>query len=71
MRRITPPSWLPIDPYIAVLIATVGLAALLPATGVAATGVGYASSLAIGLLFFLYGARLSTREAVNGVAHWR
>lgn len=71
MRRITPPSWLPIDPYVAVLVATVGLAALLPARGVAATGVGDASSLAIGLLFFLYGARLSTREAINGVAHWR
>ncbi len=71
MRRITPPSWLPIDPYIAVLIATVGLAALLPARGAAATGVGAASSVAIGLLFFLYGARLSTREAIKGVSHWR
>jgi hypothetical protein len=25
----------------------------------------------IGLLFFLYGARLSTREAVDGLKHWR
>jgi sodium/bile acid cotransporter 7 len=71
MRRPALPSWLPVDPYILVLVATVGLAALLPARGAAATGVGTASDLAIGLLFFLYGARLSTREAVNGLAHWR
>ncbi len=71
MRRITLPSWLPVDPYILVLIATVGLAALLPAEGGAAAGVGVASSVAVGLLFFLYGARLSTREAVAGLAHWR
>jgi solute carrier family 10 (sodium/bile acid cotransporter), member 7 len=71
MRRPTLPSWLPIDPYIAVLVATVGLAALLPARGAAATGADASSSVAIGLLFFLYGARLSTREAVNGLSHWR
>ncbi len=71
MRRIALPSWLPVDPYILVLVATVGLAALLPARGDAATGASAASSVAIGLLFFLYGARLSTREAVAGLAHWR
>lgn len=70
-RRAIRPSWLPIDPYIAVLVATVGLAALLPARGAAATGVGWASSVAIGLLFFLYGARLSTREALAGLSHWK
>ncbi|MBY8887634.1 bile acid:sodium symporter [Streptomyces sp. PTM05] len=71
MRRLTKPSWLPVDPYIALLVATVGLAALLPARGGAATGVGWASSVAIGLLFFLYGTRLSTREATQGLSHWR
>src|SRR5262245_18768941 len=71
MRRITIPSWLPCDPYIAVLIATVALAALLPARGSGATAVGGASTVAIELLFFLYGARLSTREAVAGLAQWR
>lgn len=69
--RLRRPSWLSLDPYIAVLVATVGLAALLPARGAAATGVGWASSAAIGLLFFLYGARLSTREAIAGLSHWR
>ncbi len=71
MRRPTPPPWLPLDPYIVLLVATVALAALLPARGVAATGAHGAADVAIGLLFFLYGTRLSTREAVAGLAHWR
>lgn len=62
---------LPVDPYIASLLGTVGLACLLPARGVAATGVSHASTAAVALLFFLYGARLSTREAVDGLKQWR
>ncbi|WP_137992313.1 bile acid:sodium symporter family protein [Streptomyces vilmorinianum] len=65
------PSWLPIDPYILALLGTVGLAALLPASGAAATVADGASTAAIALLFFLYGARLSTREALDGLRHWR
>ncbi|MEU6945105.1 bile acid:sodium symporter family protein [Streptomyces sp. NPDC046316] len=65
------PSWLPIDPYIAALLGTVGLAALLPASGAAATVADGASTAAVALLFFLYGARLSTREALDGLRHWR
>ncbi|MEU4266444.1 bile acid:sodium symporter family protein [Streptomyces sp. NPDC026092] len=65
------PSWLPIDPYILVILGTVGLAALLPASGGAATVADGASTAAIALLFFLYGARLSTREALDGLRHWR
>ncbi|MFF8650499.1 bile acid:sodium symporter family protein [Streptomyces griseoluteus] len=62
---------LPIDPYIALLLGTVGLAALLPARGVAADVASGASTAAIAFLFFLYGARLSTREAMAGLRHWR
>ncbi len=62
---------LPVDPYIASLLGTVGLACLLPARGLAATGVSHASTAAVALLFFLYGARLSTREAVDGLKQWR
>ncbi|MFE1350506.1 bile acid:sodium symporter family protein [Kitasatospora phosalacinea] len=36
-----------------------------------ATGVTGAVSLAVALLFFLYGARLSAREALAGAGHWR
>ncbi|MET8975353.1 bile acid:sodium symporter family protein [Streptomyces sp. NPDC004539] len=62
---------MPIDPYILLLLGTVGLAALLPARGQAADAVSGVSTGAIAFLFFLYGARLSTREAMDGLRHWR
>ncbi|MBN0044458.1 bile acid:sodium symporter [Streptomyces actuosus] len=62
---------MPIDPYIALLLGTVGLAALLPARGTAADVASGATTAAIALLFFLYGARLSTRQALDGLRHWR
>ncbi|MFC8831212.1 bile acid:sodium symporter family protein [Streptomyces sp. NPDC057137] len=68
-RRL--PSWLPVDPYILALLGTVALAALLPACGTAADVAGGASTGAVALLFFLYGARLSTREAMDGLKSWR
>jgi solute carrier family 10 (sodium/bile acid cotransporter), member 7 len=64
-------SRLRIDPYIVALLLTVAVASLLPARGAVATGFGHATTFAIGLLFFLYGARLSSREAVDGLKHWR
>ncbi|MER7665632.1 bile acid:sodium symporter family protein [Streptomyces sp. NPDC096193] len=70
-RTLSLPSWLPVDPYILALLGTVVLAALLPASGRAADVAGGASTGAVALLFFLYGARLSTREAVDGLRHWR
>ncbi|WP_344081375.1 bile acid:sodium symporter family protein [Streptomyces crystallinus] len=73
MNRRTPqlPSWLPIDPFILTLIGTVVLAALWPVSGSAAHVASGASTGAVALLFFLYGARLSTREALDGLRHWR
>ncbi|QRX96469.1 bile acid:sodium symporter family protein [Streptomyces noursei] len=65
------PAWLPVDGYILALLGTVGLAALVPARGAAATVADGASTGAVALLFFLYGARLSTREAMDGLRHWR
>ncbi|WP_250847638.1 bile acid:sodium symporter family protein [Streptomyces hygroscopicus] len=70
-RRITLPSWLPLDGFILGLVGTVALAALLPVSGRAATVTDGATTVAVGFLFFLYGARLSTREALDGVRHWR
>ncbi|WAP59054.1 bile acid:sodium symporter family protein [Streptomyces sp. S465] len=60
-----------VDPYVAALLGTVAVAALLPASGTAATAAGTAADIAIGLLFFLYGSRLSTREALHGLRQWR
>ncbi|MFH9060047.1 bile acid:sodium symporter family protein [Streptomyces coeruleorubidus] len=62
---------MPIDPFILLLLATVGVAALFPARGSVADVASGASTAAIALLFFLYGARLSTREALDGLRHWR
>lgn len=71
MSRVSILSRLRIDPYIVALLATVAVASLLPARGVVANGFDYATTIAIGFLFFLYGARLSTKEAINGLKYWR
>ncbi|MEV8589149.1 bile acid:sodium symporter [Streptomyces sp. NPDC051180] len=64
-------SRIPVDGYVLALLGTVALAALLPASGAAADVAEGASTGAVALLFFLYGARLSTREALDGLRHWR
>ncbi|MEU1053849.1 bile acid:sodium symporter family protein [Streptomyces sp. NPDC005876] len=71
MTRLRWPRRTPVDPYLLLLLGTVGLAALLPARGTAADVASGASTAAIAFLFFLYGARLSTREALDGLKHWR
>ncbi|MEU3556132.1 bile acid:sodium symporter family protein [Streptomyces fragilis] len=71
MKRPQWPRWMPVDPYIVLLLATMGVAALLPARGAAAEGVSWLATAAVAFLFFLYGARLSTREALDGLRHWR
>lgn len=71
VKRLHWPSWMPVDPYILLLLGTVGFAALLPARGAAADVASGASTAAIAFLFFFYGARLSTREALDGLKHWR
>jgi sodium/bile acid cotransporter 7 len=60
-----------IDRFLLLLLGTVALAAVLPASGRWAPVASDASTIAIGLLFFLYGARLSTAEALAGLRHWR
>ncbi|MER6097642.1 bile acid:sodium symporter family protein [Streptomyces sp. NPDC001728] len=70
-RVLRPPSRLPVDGYVLALLGTVGLAALLPASGAAADVAEGTTTGAVALLFFLYGARLSTREALDGLKHWR
>jgi sodium/bile acid cotransporter 7 len=64
-------SRLRLDPYILLLLVTVGIASLLPARGTIAVEFTHATTIAIGVLFFLYGARLSTRDALAGLRHWR
>lgn len=59
------------DPLILLIIAAVVVAIIAPARGEFAEWFATATNFAIALLFFLYGARLSTREALNGLMHWR
>ncbi|MFE3055109.1 bile acid:sodium symporter family protein [Nocardia sp. NPDC059239] len=60
-----------IDSFMLGILATVALAALLPARGDAAEVLDWATKVAIAVLFLLYGARLEPREALAGLRHWR
>ena len=60
-----------IDPYLFVIASMVVLALLLPARGEAAADFSQATTVVIGLLFFLYGARLSREAVMTGLSHWR
>lgn len=69
MRRL----WekLPVDAYMASLMATVLLAALFPVSGVAATVVLWLSYGAVALLFFLYGVKLKSDAIIAGMTSWK
>ncbi len=60
-----------IDPFLLLLLGTVGLAALLPIQGQAAGLFGYVTDAAIALLFFFHGAKLSRDAVLAGIGHWR
>lgn len=59
------------DPLIVLIILAVILTVIAPARGDFAETFGQLTNVAIAFLFFLYGARLSTQEALNGLKHWR
>jgi sodium/bile acid cotransporter 7 len=64
-------SRLKIDRYLLLIISMVVAASLLPARGQAAVGFDWATKVAIGLVFFLHGARLSREAVIGGMTHWR
>ncbi|MDR6938096.1 bile acid:sodium symporter family protein [Luteibacter sp. 3190] len=65
MRRFLP------DGFTLSLIATVLLASVLPCRGAVASVFGVVTDLAIALLFFLHGAKLSRAAVVAGMTNWR
>lgn len=70
----TPAGWLKklnIDWYIAAILGMVVLASLLPARGEAASASALVTKVAIALVFFLHGARLSPQAVIEGLLHWR
>jgi sodium/bile acid cotransporter 7 len=65
LRRLAP------DRFTMYLLGTVLLASLLPCRGGVAIALGHITTFAIGLLFFLHGAKLSREALVSGLTHWR
>jgi sodium/bile acid cotransporter 7 len=65
LRRLAP------DRFTLYLLGTVLLASLLPCRGGVAVALGHITTVAIGLLFFLHGAKLSREALVSGLTHWR
>jgi solute carrier family 10 (sodium/bile acid cotransporter), member 7 len=59
------------DNFTVALLCTVGAASLLPASGAVARGFETLTTFAIGLLFFLHGAKLSRKAIIAGASHWR
>jgi Predicted Na+-dependent transporter len=59
------------DNFTLALLATVLLASLLPARGIAAQWLDSGTDIAIAVLFFLHGARLPRQAIVAGLLHWR
>ena len=64
------PKLLP-DNFTLCLVSTVILASLLPVHGQAAVGFNWLTNIAVGLLFFLHGAKLSREAIIAGATHWR
>ena len=64
------PRLLP-DNFTLTLVGVVLLASVLPCSGPTAVAFGWLTNLAIGLLFFLHGAKLSRRAVWAGISHWR
>ena len=65
LRRLIP------DAFTAWLLCTVALASIVPCQGQAAVVFGDITTVAIGLLFFLHGAKLSREAMLSGLTNWR
>jgi len=68
MKRVL--RFLP-DTFSLSLLATVALGSILPCQGQAAEVFEHLTSVAIALLFFLHGAKLSREAIIAGLTHWR
>jgi sodium/bile acid cotransporter 7 len=67
---MTRPRFLP-DNFTLALVTVVIIASFLPASGQVAVGFGWLTNIAIALLFFLHGAKLSRESIIAGAGHWR
>lgn len=62
---------LALDRFTILLVAMVLLASFLPISGQAAAIFGKVTTIAIAVLFFLHGAKLSREAVVEGILHWK
>lgn len=60
-----------LDRFMLAILAAVAVATVLPVRGAGADLMGVVSQGLVAVLFFLYGARLSTQAALEGARHWR
>ncbi len=60
-----------VDPLVVLIVSALVLGLLLPARGSAAEVLGVVRTVAIVVLFFLYGARMATGEVWAGLRSWR
>lgn len=59
------------DPYVVGILGAVTVAAALPVHGGLVAPFNAFTKIVIGLLFFLYGARLAREAVIAGLTHWR
>ena len=59
------------DRFTLYLVTTVLLASFFPCEGQSAVVFNLIADIAIGLLFFLHGAKLSRSSVISGITHWR
>lgn len=64
------PRFLP-DSFTFSIVVTVVIASFLPCTGQTAKVFNTVTTVAIGVLFFLHGAKLSREAVIAGITHWR
>lgn len=60
-----------VDPFMAMILGAVLTASILPCRGSVAAAFHVATVVAVVLLFFLHGAKLSREAVLAGIGHWR
>ncbi len=64
------PRFLP-DNLTLLLLSVIAAASIFPCTGQVAVAFDWLTTLMIGLLFFMHGAKLSREAVIAGASHWR
>lgn len=66
-----PGSRFKVDTFLVMLVIVIMIASIIPVRGAAARPATILTNIAIGILFFLHGAKLSRRAVVDGIGAWR